>query len=191
VAGISRELTLLLLGPQWRAAASLVFWFGIGAIPVGMRISIYSILGVTNTLRLVAIAVWGRLALMVPILVLAGSWGGAPAIAEAQAVLGVLTLSADFLILRRAVGVGFGDVVRCLYRPAVAALAMSFVLYVLDRTMQLPLAASLFVKISGGAGAYLGILTIMWLLARRPDGLEAVAFATAAKAVSRCMLRWR
>jgi lipopolysaccharide exporter len=191
VAGIARELTLLLLGPQWREAASLVFWFGIGAIPVGMRFAIYSILGVTNNLRLTAIAIWARLALLVPTLVVAGRWGGAPAVAEAQAVLGVLALSADFLMLRQAVGVGFADVARCLYRPAAAALAMVLVLYVLDRATQLPLIASLVVKISGGAAAYLGTLTVMWLLALRPDGLEAIAFATAAKAVSRCKVRWR
>ncbi len=68
VAGVARELTLLLLGPQWKTAASLVFWFGIGAIPVGLRFAIYSILGVTDNLRLTAIAVWVRLALLVPTL---------------------------------------------------------------------------------------------------------------------------
>ncbi len=190
VAGVARELTLLLLGPQWKAAASLVFWFGIGAIPVGMRFAIYSILGVTDNLRLTALAVWARLALLIPTLVLAGIWGGAPAIAEAQAVLGVLALSADFFMLRRAVGVGFADVARCLVRPSAAALAMVFVLYLLDRMTQVPLVASLAIKIAGGGAVYLGCLTAMWLLARRPDGLEAVAFAAAANAVRSCKV-WR
>lgn len=191
VAGVARELTLLLLGPQWKAAASLVFWFGIGAIPVGMRFAIYSILGVTDNLRLTALAVWARLALLVPTLVLAGIWGRAPAIAEAQALLGVLALSGDFFMLRRAVGVGFADVGRCLFRPAAAALAMVFVLYLLGRVTQLPLTASLAIKIAGGGVVYLGCLSAMWLLARRPDGLEAVAFAAAAKAVNRCQRWWR
>lgn len=191
VAGVARELTLLLLGPQWKTAASLVFWFGIGAIPVGLRFAIYSILGVTDNLRLTAIAVWVRLALLVPTLILAGRWGGAPAIAAAQAVLGVLALSADFLMLRRAVGVGFADVARSLWRPAAAALAMVYVLTMLDRAPQLPLVASLVIKVSGGAAAYLGTLTVLWLLAQKPDGLEAVAFATATKAIRRCRGRWR
>ena len=191
VAGVARELTLLLLGPQWKTAASLVFWFGIGAIPVGLRFAIYSILGVTDNLRLTAIAVWVRLALLVPTLILAGRWGGAPAIAAAQAVLGVLALFADFSMLRRAVGVGFADVARCLCRPAASALAMVFVLTMLDRAPQLPLVASLVVKVSGGAAAYLGTLTVLWLFAQKPDGLEAVAFATAAKTVRRCKGRRR
>lgn len=189
VAGIARELTLLLLGPQWKEATSLVFWFGIGAIPVGIRVALYSILEVTGHLRSTAIAVWGRLAVLIPTLFVAGSWGGAVAIAEAQAVLGVLALAGDFFVLRRSVGVGLADIARCLYRPAAAASAMLCVLYALDRATQLPLAASLAIKIAAGGAAYLGTLTLVWLLARRPDGVEVVAFANAATVIRRCLRR--
>ena len=66
---------------------------------------------------------------------------------------------------------------------------MICVLYALDRATQLPLAASLATKIAAGAAAYLGTLTLVWLLARQPDGVEAVAFATAAKTIRRCLGR--
>ena len=75
VSGIARELTLLLLGQQWGQATSLVFWLGIGAIPVGMNFCIYSIMNVTNKFRLTTITVWGRLALLIPTLIVAGRWG--------------------------------------------------------------------------------------------------------------------
>ncbi|HEY3909965.1 MAG TPA: oligosaccharide flippase family protein [Stellaceae bacterium] len=189
VAGTARELTLLLLGPQWKEAASLVFWFGIGAIPVGMRVALYAIFEVTGHLRLTAVAVWARLAVLIPTLLIAGRWGGASAIAEAQAVLGVIALAGDCFVLRRAIRVSLADVVSCLYRPVAAALAMVCVLGALDRAMQLPLAASLAVKIAAGAAAYVGALTLVWLLARRPDGIEAVAFASAAKTLRRCLGR--
>jgi lipopolysaccharide exporter len=82
VAGIAREMTSLLLGPQWKDAASLVFWFGIGAIPAGIRFALYSVLGVTDHLRLTALAVWGRLALLLPTLLIAGHLGGAEVSAQ-------------------------------------------------------------------------------------------------------------
>ncbi len=191
VAGIARELTLVLLGPQWKEATSLVFWFGIGAIPVGIRFAIYSILEVTNHLRLTSVAVWLRVALLIPTLFLAGEWGGAPAIAATQAMLGMLALAGDFALLHRAVRVSFADIMRCLYRPTAAALPMICVLYALDRSPQLPLAASLAVKIGAGAAAYLGTLALVWMLARKPDGFEAVAVATARKTISRCLARSR
>ena len=57
MSGIARELTLLLLGPHWEQATSLVFWLGIGAIPIGMNFCIYSIINVTNKFRLTTITV--------------------------------------------------------------------------------------------------------------------------------------
>jgi lipopolysaccharide exporter len=189
VAGIARELTLLLLGPQWKRATPLMFWFGIGAIPVGMRFAIYSVLGVTDHLRLTAIAVWGRLALLLPTLLIAGRWGGVEAIAAAQALLGLLALGTDFWMLRRAVGLALGDIVRCFYRPTAAALAMSGMLYALDRAPQ-PLITSLAVKMIGGGAAYLGTLALFWLAAGKPDGVEATAVGIVGQAVGRFQA-WR
>ena len=64
--------------------------------PVGMNFCIYSIMNVTNKFRLTTITVWGRLALLVPTLIVAGRWGGAPAIAAAQAGLGFVAMFAIF-----------------------------------------------------------------------------------------------
>ncbi|HTV46355.1 MAG TPA: oligosaccharide flippase family protein [Stellaceae bacterium] len=191
VAGIARELTLLLLGSQWSQASSLVFWFGIGAIPFGIRFAIYAILGVTDNLRLTAAAVWIRVALLIPVLVVAGRWGGVAAIAEAQALLGLLTLCADIAVLRLAVKVGFADFARCVMRPLAAAVTMTIVLAICERSVHLPLAMSLVVKIAAGAVAYLGSLTVLWLLARRPDGIERVAVAVMANAIARYVRRRR
>ncbi|MGH7046120.1 MAG: oligosaccharide flippase family protein [Stellaceae bacterium] len=191
VSGIARELTLLLLGAQWSQASSLVFWFGIGAIPFGIRFAIYAILGVTDNLRLTATAVWIRVVLLIPVLVVAGRWGGAAAVAEAQALLSLLTLPADIAVLRLAVRVGFGDFARCVARPLIAAGAMGIVLAICGESIHLPLVASLVVKIAAGAATYLGLLTLLWLLARRPDGIERVVFAIVAKAILRGMRRWR
>jgi lipopolysaccharide exporter len=190
VAGIARELTLLLLGRQWTGATPLVFWFGIGAVPVGIRFAVYSVLGVTDHLQLTALAVWGRLVLLIPTLLLAGRWGGAPAIAAAQALLGIVALAADFAMLRLAVGAGLGDIVRCFYRPGGAALAMLCVLYALDRAMPLPSIAVLTVKIALGAAAYLGTLALLWLAAGKPDGIEATAIAFGGRAAGR-LRAWR
>jgi hypothetical protein len=113
------------------------------------------------------------------------------AIAKAQALLGLVALAVDFWMLARAVGVGFADIARCFYRPAAVAAAMILVLYGLDHVAQLPLAASLMVKIAAGGGVNLGCLTAVWFLAGRPDGIEAIAIASAATALRRAMRRGR
>jgi O-antigen/teichoic acid export membrane protein len=190
VSGIARELTLLLLGPQWEQATSLVFWLGIGAIPVGMNFCIYSIMNVTNKFRLTSITVWGRLALLIPTLIVAGRWGGAPAIAAAQAGLGFVAMFADFFMLRLAVRYSAADLSGCLYRPIAAALVMVFVLHVVDQASHLPLFTSMVLKIACGGIAYLGTLTIAWLFARRPDGIEALAFGIGAKFIRRRAQSW-
>jgi lipopolysaccharide exporter len=190
VSGIARELTLLLLGQQWGQATSLVFWLGIGAIPVGMNFCIYSIMSVTNNARLTTITVWARLALLVPTLIVAGRWGGAPAIAAAQAGLGFVAMCGDFFLLRLAVRFRATDIVDCLYRPVAAALAMVVVLYVIDQTTSLPLFAAMVLKIVCGGIAYLGSLTAAWLLAGRPDGIEALALEIGAKIIRR-RAQWR
>jgi lipopolysaccharide exporter len=190
VSGIARELTLLLLGPQWEQATSLVFWLGIGAIPVGMNFCIYSIMNVTNKFRLTTITVWGRLALLIPTLIVAGHWGGAPAIAAAQAGLGFVAMFADFFMLRLAVRYSAADLVGCLYRPIAAALAMVFVLHVVDQAPHLPLFTSMVLKIVCGGIAYVGTLTIAWFFARRPDGIEALVFGIGARYIRRRARSW-
>src|SRR5271169_2465085 len=189
VSGIARELTFLLLGHQWGQATSLVFWLGIGAIPVGMNFCIYSIMNVTNKFRLTAITVWARLALLVPTLIVAGRWGGAPAIAAAQAGLGFVALGGDFFMLRLAVRFTAADILACLYRPVAAALAMVLVLHAIDQATSLPLFTAMVVKIVCGALAYLGTLTVVWLLAGRPDGIEALAVQIGARMIRR-RARW-
>ena len=190
VSGIAREFTLLLLGQQWEQAIPLVFWLGIGAIPIGMNFCIYSIMSVTNNARLTTITVWGRLALLVPTLIVAGRWGGAPAIAAAQAGLGFVALGVDFFLLRLAVRFSAADLVNCLYRPVVAAVAMVFVLHVINNTTSLPLFTAMVFKVGCGALAYLGTLAVMWLLAGRPDGIEALVLEIGAKIMRRRAPWW-
>lgn len=191
VAEIAREFTLLLLGQQWKQAVPFVFWLGIGAIPVGMNYCLYTILSVTNNARLTAITVWARFVVLIPSLIVAGHWGGASAIAATQAAIGLLVLCADFFMLRLAVRVGFVDIISSLYRPAAAASAMVVALYMLDRAVQLPLVESMFLKIACGGIAYLAALTVAWLLAGRPDGVEAAGFALAARFIRSCGRWWR
>jgi lipopolysaccharide exporter len=185
VSGVARELTLLLLGKQWGQAAPLVFWLGIGAIPVGMNYCIYSIMNVTNKFRLTTMTVWGRLVLLVPTLIFVGRWGGAPAIAATQAGLGFVAMFADLFLLRRAVRITGTDIVGCFYRPVIAAIAMVLVLQLLNQTMNLSLFAAMLTKTVCGAIAYIGTLTLVWVLSGRPDGIEALGLEIAAKIVGR------
>ena len=150
-----------------------------------MNFCIYSIMNVTNKFRLTTITVWGRLALLIPTLIVAGRWGGAPAIAAAQAGLGFVAMFADFFMLRLAVRYSAADLVGCLYRPIAAALAMVLVLHAVDQAAHLPLFTSMVLKIACGGIAYLGTLTIAWFFARRPDGIEALVYGIGGRFIRR------
>ena len=97
---------------------------------------------------------------------------------------------ADFFMLRLAVRFSASDIFRCLYRPVAAALAMVFVLHVIDQTTHLTLLAAMVLKIVCGGIAYLGSLTAVWFLAGRPDGIEALAFQMGAKIIGRRAHWW-
>jgi O-antigen/teichoic acid export membrane protein len=183
MSGIAREMTLLLLGNQWGQVTSLAFWFGIGAIPVGMNFCIYSIMNVTNKFRLTTMTVWGRLALLVPTLIVAGCWGGAPAIAAAQAGLGFVALFADLFLLSLAIQITAAELAGCLYRPAIAAAAMVLVLQLIDHTTQFNPLPAVLTKIACGAVAYLGTIFFLWKLGGRPDGIEALGLETVARLI--------
>ena len=96
---------------------------------------------------------------------------------------------ADFFMLRLAVRYSAADLVGCLYRPIAAALAMVFVLHVVDQA-HLPLFTSMVMKIVCGGIAYLGTLTIAWFFARRPDGIEALVFGIGARFIRRRAQSW-
>ena len=97
---------------------------------------------------------------------------------------------ADFFMLRLAVRYSAADLGGCLYRPIAAALAMVFVLHVVDQAPHLPLLTSMVLKIVCGGIAYLGTLTIAWLFARRPDGIEALVFGIGARFIRRRAQWW-
>jgi hypothetical protein len=118
-------------------------------------------------------------------LIFVGRWGGAPAIAATQAGLGFAAMFADLFLLRRAVRITGTDIVGCLYRPVIAAIAMVLVLQLLDQTMNLSLFAAMLTKTVCGAIAYIGTLTLVWVLSGRPDGIEALGLEIAAKIVGR------
>ena len=51
--------------------------------------------------------------------------------------------------------------------------------------MNLSLFAAMLTKTVCGAIAYIGILTLVWVLSGRPDGIEALGFEIAAKIIGR------
>jgi len=189
VASIAKELVPVLLGSQWHDAIPLVFWHGIGSTSIGLSYCLYTILSVTNNARLTAITVWCRGVLLVPTLLLAAHWGGAVAIAAAVAYIGFVVVGLDIYLMKRIITLRLQDIVLCLYRPAIAASLMVLALFWLDASIQLPVLASMIVKIACGGFVYLSSLLILWHLAGRADGIEAIAVATAARII-RSRVRW-
>ena len=178
VAAIAREFTAIVLGPQWDEATPLIFWLAIGSIPVGLNYCIYTVLSVTNHARLTAVALWARIIVLVPAMIIAMHLGGAQTVAKGQAFVGFVVLAVDFFMLAKVIEISLLDIIRCLNRAVLAACAMLAALSWLDANVHAPTSAMLFLKIAFGATIYVSLDLLMWLLSGRPAGIEALAIRT-------------
>ena len=178
IALIAKEFTLVVLGAKWQSGAPFVVWFGIGAVALGMEYCCESILSVTNNARLTAVTIWVRIALLVPFLVVAARMGGPVGIAEARAFVALLVLPLNLLMVSRAIGIRYRDILGVLYRPIIAAAAMSLAIQSAGTVISLTPVEELFFKIGFGGLVYIGSIMIVWTLVGRPEGAESFALRT-------------
>lgn len=178
IALIANDFTLVVLGPRWQSGAPLVVWFGIGTIALGMNYCNETILSVTNNARLTAITIWVRISLLVPCLSLAAHIAGVAGIAATQAFIGLSVLPLNLFMVSRAVGIAYTHILRVLYRPVVAAGAMSLAIHALERIVSLAPLPELLLKVGCGAVVYIGSIIFVWALVGRPVGAESFALNT-------------
>jgi O-antigen/teichoic acid export membrane protein len=110
--------------------------------------------------------------LLVPLIIVAVRQHGIEGAAMSRAVVAVVILPLMLFLTSRASPLRFRDLAAALGRPLAAGLLMTLCL-------QVPLAypGGLFLvlaaKVALGMTIYISALTALWLIAGRPDGIEA------------------
>ncbi|MEQ1889833.1 MAG: oligosaccharide flippase family protein [Alphaproteobacteria bacterium] len=91
------------------------------------------------------------------------------------AVLPVALTAAQIVL-----SISFMETLKAFWRPVLAVAAMACVLlYVLPPSMDIPVALRLALRCAAGGLVYAGVLLLLWLIARKPPGLEQEVVAAA------------
>ena len=177
IALVADDLVPVLLGPQWLETIGIIRWL---ALAVGLSVIAHSsetLLNATGLERRATQLCWLRLALFVPAVVVAGRQGDVELIAFVRCLIALFVLPAFIAVAATRTGTAMADYAAVLWRPVLATLAMTVLLWWLADTVQTGPAARLAILIAAGAVAYSGTLMAAWYLAGRPAGPEQSAVA--------------
>lgn len=187
LAMVSHDFVPIFLGRDWTEAEPLMFWLALGACAIGINFSSYTILSVTGNAGMTAKTIWMRIALLIPCLTVAASYGGAVGIAAAQAAIGLFICCLNLRLVKNVVHLRLTELLLQLYRPVIATTAMAIIVGGLNHLMTTPSLVVLLLKVAAGAAAYISTLAMSWHFAGYPDGIEAVAASSAKKCIRACV----
>jgi O-antigen/teichoic acid export membrane protein len=189
VAGVAATASLIVpvvLGDQWLAAApilAVLAYFGLTQVTLSNAHAVYLAVGkprIQAGLSLVHVAV--LLATLVPLTLRNGVIGAA----SAYLVVAVVMMPLNFGVVMRVLEIPLRELLAVLWRPALAALAMyALVQWTIIEVAALNVAIQLPIAVVVGALAYILVVTLLWALAGRPEGPEAVLFRRAAAVLRR------
>jgi O-antigen/teichoic acid export membrane protein len=172
VALVADDMVALVLGPRWALAAPLVPWLAIGGAMLGVARSVNAVLSVTGNARLNAMRNWAFAALLAPAAVVGSLAWGMEGVAAARMIVTILFVPVMFYSLTRVIPVGGAEILKCLWRPALAtAMMAAAVLFAGPNTMS-PMPLRLFSNVGLGAVVFIASLLALWFVAGRPTGAE-------------------
>jgi lipopolysaccharide exporter len=184
-------LVLLVLGPKWLEASTLIqilAFYGITQVLQSNAYSAFIALGKPQVfVKINAIHV-AILLTTLPVL----TWMfGVHGAAWAYVFTAVVMLPLNFMFITRAIEVRAADFFSCLWRPIVAAILMYFGVRALGPAFPATVipssqaAGSLIVSVLLGVPMYIAAVTILWLISGRPPGAESAVLKQARLAWSR------
>lgn len=172
------ELTVVLIyGSKWIDAAPLLRWLALYSIATAM----ISMLGdhILITLRQEKLAMnlrFVRLAILAPIAWYCGSTGSVELVAKAITFATLALLPLHAWALGRHLPISIRQLCAFLWRPGVAATVMAGVITQVDWP-DLPQTVHLLLLLLTGAGVYLSMSLLLWLVAGKPKGPEQTLLA--------------
>lgn len=183
---VAGDFVAVLLGPRWSRAVPLVELLAMSGAFYCLMQSGITLIGAAGHGRTSAILAVSRALLTIPAIMVAGWLGSVETIAATRTAVALVFIPGVFLALARILPLRPMDLLRRLWRPAAAAIAMVAVVKLVHPFLPGLPPLRLVVEIAAGAAAYGGSLLALWWLAGKPAGPErgmvaAVGRAFAAK----------
>ena len=172
IAAVAEDMTAVLLGANWADAVPLIQWLGIAGGLAGLTTSVEALLTANGRVRLLAGLAWGTSLLLVPSLLIAGTWGDIEHMAMARAGVALVMIPIVFAIVSRASAVSLPSVAWVIGQRLVAGLVMVAAVreFHLDG-LDLP-AVTLALDVAVGATVFTATTFLTWSLGGQPPGPE-------------------
>ncbi|TVT49025.1 MAG: oligosaccharide flippase family protein [Denitromonas halophila] len=170
---LAPELTAVLLGDQWHAAAPIIGLFALVWLFYAIAENLGKFMTMSGMQDKAALIGLGRTALFLGLFYPLFQWGGITAPIVLKLSLSVLEMIVLFSWCSHRLALPLPALPGMLWRPAAAAGAMALALTYLPLPSEFPTLATLVVKSGLGALVYTLVSLVLWLLSGRPAGLEA------------------
>ena len=162
-----------MLGDQWAEAIPYIYLISVGMVVDSVNHMLSSqILIVSGHERRAAILSWVRLCLYVPLVVIAGNWGGVYAIAQASTLFAFLFFPVSALVLAYSIPITMGRIMASLIRPVVSVLVMVAVVILVNTISGYVGFIRLLLDVIVGGVVYAISIHTLWLISGRPEGVE-------------------
>ena len=182
---VAEDAVAVLLGPQWDVVVPMLPWLSVyWAIASIITLMAGQILIATGHERLSAVMTWVRLAILVPIAIVAGQMNGAEGVAIGMFVSAVVSFPVVVGVLVRTGLQSVGQVINATWRPTGAVLIMAAALHFVPLIESDTAILRLLVDVLFGAAVYVAAVLLLWLASARPQGPESALIGFAAR-------RWR
>lgn len=179
LAAVAVDFVAIVLGPQWSGIAELIAILAVAGLASSLAIAVEFLLPVTDNTRLAAAAAWLELVLLVPVLIVVARSGDLVAVSIARLAVAVAFLPLMFAFVSRSCGIGLGPMLRVMWRPLSAGIAMFLVVRAGYAWFPDYAALRLAAAIPVGAVTYCVTMLVLWHLAGRPTGVETMIWKRA------------
>jgi len=169
---VAAEVVPIVLGDQWREAIPLVRLLALYGAFAGLASVLEVPIWASGRTHLSALQTWLELVVLIPALIVALRVNGVEGAATARALVALAMLPVMLVLVARVSPIRIRDFAAAMWRPLLAALAMTMVLS-MPLGYPMGLVAALLVKVGVGATVYAGVLLLLWLVSGKPDGIES------------------
>lgn len=172
IALVAHDLTLVVLGPKWLDAVPVIQWLALFGVIRAIYGQVGSVLMALGRVRSLAVLMWLQLIFLVPGATWAGVAGGIVGVAMVKVLVALLFGVILFYTLIQVMPISVMEIADCLWRPALAGLAMALAVNGLHADHEVGSAISLMRDVAVGAVTYSFVIFLLWHLAGRPRGGE-------------------
>lgn len=187
--GLTAELFVpLALGERWLSTISIIEVLAISAFLVAMQGQVRPIFLAINRPQITTFLTLVYALTLIPSLIAGANLAGLIGVAWASAFSRLVQTSAEYIALKRYLGISFWEIMWRVWRPLLSCLVLIVGVTLSKERFALPIASSegeqllnLVLIIMIGALIYTSSILFMWLLCRRPaDSAETIVLSSLA-----------